>query len=220
MAEKSSKPILATNIDGFLINHEAFIFPHILWFDRAITLTKDKSLEAWKEAKDYWIGVNLAMEKIMPHASEEARIRQAREWYQQDTIAYIKLHPEVVNQALVKILKKAKNKFTLALITTNTKQHIQQILESAGLQDVYDIVFASSVSEKPDKSLLFKTFVKKYGKPKLYIASRSKESFEECLHLGIPSVYLELDESNQEIKKLASQTISSPLELEVILSQD
>ncbi len=72
------KPILATNIDGFLIKHEAFIEPHRVWFDRAILLTKDSSLNQWKGHPEYFKGVNLAMEKIMPTASKEKRTSQAR----------------------------------------------------------------------------------------------------------------------------------------------
>lgn len=217
--ENTNKPILATNIDGFLISHDAFILPHLLWFDRAITLTNDKSLEAWKGSKDYFKGVDLVMKKIMPLASEEARTKQARTWYQEDIITYIKFHPEVINQNLAGILRKAKSKFTLALITTNTKQHIQKILEAAGLPDIYDIVFASSVSEKPDKSLLFETFTKKYGRPKYYIAARSMEAFEECIKLGSFCIYYAEENAEPEISKLANQTITTLLELEIILNQ-
>lgn len=214
------KPILATNLDGFLISHDAFIEPHKLWFDRAIALTKNPSFEKWKGTKDYWVGVDEAMKKILPEASEEARIKQAREWFQQDVIKYIRKNPEVINQNLIKVLKKAKNKFQLALITTNTKEYTNQILEAAGLSDIYDIIFASSVSEKPSKALLFRTFVKKYGKPKFYIAARSKEAFEECIKIGSFCIYYAQEEYDEEIDKLAEQTIKSPLELEVILNQE
>jgi hypothetical protein len=72
------KPILATNIDGLLIRHEAFIEPHKAWFDRAIKKTGDKSLGEWKGRTDYFLGVDKAMEKLMPKASKEERTEQAR----------------------------------------------------------------------------------------------------------------------------------------------
>ena len=87
------KPILATNLDGFLIDHKVFIEPHNLWFDRAIFLTKDVSLEKWKGNKNYFLGVDEAMKKIMPNATKKERTARAREWYQEDIISYIKLHP-------------------------------------------------------------------------------------------------------------------------------
>ena len=71
--------ILATNLDGFLIDHSAFIEPHRIWFDRAILLTKDNSLQKWKNKKDYFIGVNEVMKKIMPSASKKEQTKKARE---------------------------------------------------------------------------------------------------------------------------------------------
>ena len=63
------KQIIATNIDGLLIEHEAFIEPHKDWFKRAIEKTGDSSLEKWIGKENYFLGVNEAMEKIMPKAS-------------------------------------------------------------------------------------------------------------------------------------------------------
>ena len=102
------KPILATNIDGFLIDHSAFIEPHRIWFDRAILLTKDDSLKKWKGHSEYFKGVNEAMEKILPESSKEERTQQASKWYQEDVIHYISIHPEVVNKKLAQALKNLK----------------------------------------------------------------------------------------------------------------
>jgi len=203
------KPILATNIDGFLINHSAFIEPHRIWFDRVILLTKDNSFNKWKTSKNYFEGVNLAMEKLMPDATKEERTQKARGWYQEDVIHYIKLHPEVVNRQLAESLKKLKEKFTLALITTNTKDYIEKILKTANLEGIYKIIHASETSEEPSKSKIFQEFRKKYGEPKYYMTSRSKEAFEECTKLEILSIYFSQKEIDSEIKKLASRTITN-----------
>ena len=90
------KPVLATNIDGFLIKHEAFVKPHEAWFDRAVKLTGDKTLAEWKGKKNYFLGVDKAMEKIMPLATPRERTEQARKWYQEDVVDYIKKHKEVI----------------------------------------------------------------------------------------------------------------------------
>jgi phosphoglycolate phosphatase-like HAD superfamily hydrolase len=208
------KPILATNIDGFLINHEAFIEPHRIWFDRAILLTKDNSFKKWKGNPEYFKGVNQAMEKILPEASKEQRTQKAREWYQEDVAHYISIHPEVVNKKLEEILKKLKQRFTLALITTNTEEYINKILENAGLKGIYDIIHASKTKEEPSKEKTFKEFKEKYGEPKYYIASRSKEAFEQCKSLGTVCIYLAPDEINPEIKNVANKTITEYSELE------
>ena len=180
-------------------------------------LLKDPSLKHWIGKKDYFKGVNEIMKRIMPNASDKQRTKQARDWYQQDVINYIKFNQETVFKNIAKTLIKLKDKFTLALITTNTKEHIHQILEAANLKGIYDIIFATSSSEKPDKADLFQKFSKQYGNPKYYFASRSKEAFEECLKLGSICVYVTWDELNSEIEKLADKTINNEKEMEQLL---
>ena len=211
------KPILATNLDGFLIDHSAFIEPHRIWFDRAILLTKDDSLKKWKGHKEYFLGVNEAMKKIMPNAKKEEQTKQARDWYQEDVIHYISMHPETINTKLKKTLEKLKEKFTLALITTNTEEHINKILKTANLKDIYDIIFASKTKEEPNKEKLFQEFKEKHGEPKYYIASRSKEAFEECKKIGSICIYFAPDEINPEIKSIAKNTITNEKELVQII---
>jgi len=212
-----NKPILATNIDGFLIKHEAFILPHKAWFKRAIQLTGDTNLEKWIKRKDYFQGVDLAMAQIMPQATEQQRTLQARHWYQEDVVQYIANHPKAVYIQVVEKLRKLKSRFRLALVTTNTKEYIHQILKTAKLQGLYDIVFAISATEKPDKAELFKRFAQEHGNPKYYIAARSKEAFEECLKLGSLCIYAAWDEFDKETASLATQTIRKPSELEIKL---
>jgi len=210
------KPILATNIDGFLVDHSAFIEPHRIWFDRVILLTKDNSFKKWKGHAEYFKGVNEAMEKIMPDASKEEQTKKAREWYQEDVIHYISIHPEVVNRELTESLKKLKSRFTLALITTNAKDYIEKIIKIAGLEGIYDIIFASSLEEEPSKAKIAKDFEKKYGKPKYYVGSRSKEAFEEFPKIGTMCIYFAPHEINQELKAIAYKTITNPKEIELI----
>ena len=197
------KPILATNIDGSLINHEAFFEPHRIWFDRAILLTKDESLNKWKGQKDYFIGVDKAMEKIIPNATKEERTTQARKWYQEDVIHYIKNHPELVNTKVKEIFLKLKSKYRLALVTSNTKEHINEILVAANLKKVFDIIFATDISEKPVKSVLFEKFTKQYGKSLVYIAAKNREAWEDCSRLSIITVYAGWDKPVPELEKKA-----------------
>lgn len=208
------KPILATNIDGLLVKHETFIEPHKAWFDRAIKLTGDKSLEQWKGKKDYFKVVDLAMAKILPGASLEKRTEQARIWYQEDVVHYIKEHPETVYLNVAKVLKNLKSRFTLALVTTNSQDYIGQILESAGLENIYDIIFAIPSSEKPDKVRLFDKFARRYGSPRFYLAARSREAFEESIKLGSFCIYASWDEFDSELASLANRTVKSPRELQ------
>ena len=102
----------------------------------------------------------------------------------------------------------------------NAKEYIQQILDAANLSDIYDIVYAIPISEKPDKAELFKRFVKEHKNPKFYVAARSKEAFEECLKLSSICVYVSWDEFDSEIAGIVKKTIKAPKELEDELSQE
>ena len=115
------KPILATNIDGLLIKHSAFIEPHKYWFERAIRQTGDENLRKWIGADPYFPGVNEAMKKLMPNATKEEQTTQARTWYQQDVIKYIQKHPEVIIRSIEKKLRNLKRSYKIILLTSNTQ---------------------------------------------------------------------------------------------------
>ncbi len=106
------KKVVVTSLDNLLIKHPAFVEPHKAWFDRVIKKTKDKSLAKWKGRKDYFLGVNEAMDKIMPKATRKQKTSKAREWYQKDVIKYIKDHPKIVNIKLKKKLESLKKNYT------------------------------------------------------------------------------------------------------------
>lgn len=89
------------------------------------------------------------------------------------------------------------------------------ILRVMGISDLYDIVFATKESEKPDKQKLIDNFVFKYGKPKYYISASGKESFEKCLSLGIICIYACWDDFDEEISKIVPKVVTNIKELEI-----
>ncbi|MGY4884577.1 MAG: hypothetical protein ACP5NZ_03290 [Nanobdellota archaeon] len=187
MEKRKQKPILATNIDGLLIDHSAFIEPHRVWFDRAILLTKDNSLGKWKGHPKYFDGVNEAMEKILPKATKEERTAQARRWYQEDVIYYISIHPEVVKKEIADKILSVKDKYKIILLTTNTKDYIYEILKVSKLEKIYDNIIASNTEEEPDKKKLLDKLIKKYGKPKYYLTGKLDDKINNYIEkLNIP----------------------------------
>lgn len=207
------KPIIATNTDRFLIAHRAFVEPHKAWFDMAIKKTGDKSLEKWKGKEDYFKGVNQAMAQLMPKASQEERTKQAREWYQEYVIEYIETHPDCIYKKVIEVLKKLKTKYRIALITTNTKDHIQKILEAANISDLYDIIIASSTGKEPKKSELLLKFIDKYKEPKIYISGKNGPTIHTFNENKIPTIYTTWDEKDEEAAKLATKVIKYPIEI-------
>ena len=175
------KPILATNIDGLLISHEAFTEPHEKIWEILIRKTGNKELSNWIGKKDYFVGVNLAMDQIMPKATKEEKTIKVRSWYQEAVIEYIQENPNCINKKIAEKLKNIKIKYKLILMTSNTKKYIDKILMSAGLKQLYDGVIASETEQEPKKSELIKNLFEKYGKPEYYLAGKEDSETNEIL---------------------------------------
>jgi len=175
------KPIIATNIDDLLIKHIAFVEPHKAVWGRLIEKTGNKELAKWIGKKDYFIGVNLAMDQIMPNATREEKTLQVRTWYQEEVIKYIQDHPDCVIINTLERLKQLKTKYALILITTNTQKHINKILKAAGLTNLYAAIVASETEKEPDKSELIDTLIEEYGKPKYYLTGKDDSEIIEKL---------------------------------------
>jgi len=173
------KPILATNIDGLLLEHEVFMEPHKAWFKRAIKKTGDDSLEKWIGKENYFLGVNETMEKIMPDSSEEERTKQARKWYQKDVIQYIKNNPEKIKKEIAEKLKSLKEKYQLILITTNSQDYINEILKISNLENIYDKIIASKTEKEPNKEELLNELIEKHGKPEYYLTGKPDEKITD-----------------------------------------
>jgi len=173
------KPILATNIDGLLLEHEVFMEPHKAWFKRAIEKTGDDSLKKWIGKENYFLGVNQAMEKIMPDSSEEERTTQARKGYQEDVINYIKEHSKKIKKDIAEKLKSLKEKYQLILITTNSQDYINEILKVSNLENIYDKIIASKTEKEPVKEELTNELIEKYGKPKYYLTGKPDEKITD-----------------------------------------
>jgi len=177
-----NKPVIATNIDELLIKHAAFVEPHKAIWKILIEKTGDKSLKKWIGKKDYFIGVNLAMDKIMPDATKEEKTLRVRTWYQEEVIKYIQDNPSCVNRHILERLKQLKTKYFLVLITTNTQKHINKIVEAAGLTKLYDVIIASETEKEPDKSELIDTLIEEHGKPKYYLTGKDDPKIIEKLN--------------------------------------
>lgn len=186
------KPILITNIDGVLLEKDVFYEPHKDWFKRAIKKTDNPSLKEWIGHKHYFIGVGEAMEQILPNSSPKERTLQARKWYQEDVINYIKTHPETIKTDIAKKLKSLKEKYKLILLTTNSKDYINQILKAANLENIYDGILASETEKAPSKEKLIDELIQKHGNPKYYLSGKpEKEIIEKFKSLSIEVLNLE-----------------------------
>lgn len=197
------KPVIATTLAGLFVKKEAWDKAHVLWYQEASEKLKDPSVSRWANRPDYFKGVDDVMRRLYPNLEEAVRTVKARRMFFDSVLRYIGENPGVRNEKIVKYFKSLKNKYRLALITTNTKQALEKILAATGLQDLFDIFEASEESEKDDKIAVFKRFKTKYGNPKIYVGGDRKDSFDYCKDNGIPHIFANL-ESQPEIAGVES----------------
>lgn len=191
-----NKPIIATTLSGLFIKQEPWDKAHLLWFEKMAKQLKDNSVKDWANKRDYFKGVDEIMKRAYPSLSEEQRTEKARELFFDAVCDYVKQNPRVINQPVVKYFLSLKGKYSLALITTNTKSALERILSLTELDRLFDITETSNPQEKDDKRIVFERFIKKYGKPVIYIGGGRKDSYDYCKEKNIPVIFANLD--NQE----------------------
>lgn len=210
------KPIIAVNLTGLFIKTAPWKNAHKLWFDRVIKETGNKALRKWVNRVDYFKGVDIAMKELMPKSTDKQRTRKAREIYMDSVLAYaIKNKDKVMNKKAIIFFKKLKSRYRLALVTTNTKSFVNKIIRTAGIKNLFDIVECSKPTEKDDKIAVFKRFIKKHGKPLLYVAGERKDTYDYCKKKNIKCVFANLERN----KKLDVKTVNSLKELSKFIQQ-
>lgn len=187
------RPIIATNICGLFLKSSPWKDAHKQWIDNIVKETGDDSFKQWLFRTDYFEGVNLAMSKLMPDATKEERVREARKRYMELVIENIKQNKEkIVNNDIVEYFKSLKEKYKIALITTNTEEFIHKILSIAGLKDLFDIVEACKMEEEDDKVKVFERFVKDHGRPAIFFGSTRQKIYDYCRKNNIKCVAVNL----------------------------
>lgn len=197
------KPIIATNLVGLFIKREAWDKAHILWYENAAKTLNDNSVLKWIGREDYFKGVDEVMQRLYPKLNDEQRTIKARQMYFDSVIENINKNPGFKNQESIEYFLSLKTKYRLALITSNTKQALEKILSATKLSKLFDIIEASEESEKDDKTAVFGRFIKKYGKPLIYIGGSKKESYDYCKEKGIPTIFMNL-KNEEELEGIES----------------
>ncbi len=190
------KPIIATTFAGLFVKQEPWDKAHILWYEHAAKQLKDETVKIWINKANYFQGVDEVMTRLYPSLSEKQRTIKARELFFDSVCQYIRQNSEIINSDIVEYFKTLKKKYRLALITTNTKSALERILSLTKLTNLFDIVECSIPNEKDDKRIVFDRFLKKYGKPIIYIGGGRKDSYDFCREQKINCIFANLE--NQE----------------------
>ena len=184
-----AKPTIATSLSGVLIKSEPWKRAHFYWFELASQELKDPSVADYAKKDGYSQEVDKVMQRLMPELSERERTIAARERFFDAVCEYIVHNPQLVNNDVAEYLSSLKEKYRLALITTNTCKSLEKILSIPGLKGLFDIAESSRVDEKDDKAAVFDRFIQKNGKPYLYIGGERKDSYEYCQKNKIQPIF-------------------------------
>ena len=179
------KPILAIDFDGALLRSRPFDEAHKRWFSVMSVLLNDKSINQYAGLENYFDKVHEVMRRYLGDVDQETRVVFARNLFSMVTVAEASKKDLVDDFA--RYLRKIKPKYRLALITTAPETSVEPILEKVGCDDLFDILYKSSVKKQPNKKEMFKEFLKEYGKPAFYIGNGDKD-ITSCKELGIPSI--------------------------------
>jgi phosphoglycolate phosphatase-like HAD superfamily hydrolase len=187
------KPIIATTLSGLFLKSDPWNKAHEIWFATMAKKLGDSSVSKWSKRYDYFKGVDEIMTRLYPSLSEVEKTKKARELFFDSVCQYVQLHPEVRNDKIIAYFETLKKTYSLALITTNTSDALTKILSASGLENLFDITSTSFSDEKDDKKVIFERFVKKYGKPLVYLGGNKKDSFDYCKKKKIPCLFVNLE---------------------------
>lgn len=184
---------IALTLTGLIIKSNPWKEAHKAWFERVAQELRDDSVLEWADRDDYFEGVDSVMKRLYPSLSESKRTVKAREEFFNTVISLIEEDADVVNREILMFFLKLKENYPLALITTNTEEAVERIINAAKLKGLFNEVYSSKPEEKDDKEKVFEKFVKKHGKPLLYIGGERKETYSYCEKKGIKCVYANLE---------------------------
>lgn len=192
------KPIIATTLAGLYVKTEPWKNAHILWFEDAAKKLNDMSVLKWaSKPSNYFMGVDEVMKRLYPELSEEEKTKKARESFFGSVCKQIEQNPLLKNQEVIDFFKGIKNKYSIALITTNTEQTTKKILRILGLDSFFDFIEASSPDEKDDKTKVIGRFIEKHGNPFIYAGGDRKEAYDYLRQKGIRCIFINLEGSSK-----------------------
>lgn len=191
------KKIIATTLSGLFIKKKAWDNAHVLWYENAAKKLNDNSVLKWINRPDYFTGVDEVMQRIYPTLSEKERTIKARTSFFDSVIKGIENKPELKNNEIINYFMILKKKYKIALITTNTSNAVNQILQSTGLTNLFDIIETSNEEEKDDKILVFKRFIENHGNPIIYLGGDRKDSYDYCKKNNIYCIFANLEQAEE-----------------------
>ena len=209
------KRIIAIDFDGTLIRNEPAKKAHIEWFKIMAGALEDNSIKEYSKIKDYFPKVYEVMSRYtgLDQKKDKELLRKfARNIFQMSLIGMAnKLKNKILVREFADYLRSLKEKYTIALITTSPEDSVKPILELIKCEDIFDLIYKSSLTKEPDKKELLVEFVKDKGKPVCYIGNEGGDMIA-CKKLKIPSILVIWDKSADEKTKNMADYIANSVE--------
>ena len=148
--------------------------------------------------KEYWQSVKKIVGDYTGLPEEhKSTIIFARHLYQMLLLGSIKQKGEkVVIDGMIPVLKRLKNRFKLALITTAPEDIVLPTLRMARMLKLFDHILTQPLQTKPSKAKLIEKFQRKYGRLLFYIGN-TREDMLACRRNRINGILAKWDEYDE-----------------------
>jgi FMN phosphatase YigB (HAD superfamily) len=170
------KTTIAMNLAGVLVDKEPWKNAHKLWFEDIAKKLERPDIAHWADIytqeDEYFSKVIEATNLQYPNLLEEEQIIKAREIFYNYVLEYIKKNPQVIYQDSIDKIKEHKDKFTFVLISSTPKEKIDEMLKILNIQNLFDMIKTSSLNQKDNRTQLYDSYVKEFGKPAYYIEKK------------------------------------------------
>ena len=148
------------------------------------------------DSDNYFEIVEKSIAKTWPDLTPEQRIKKRREIYFEHVLNFLKSDFDI-KQDVLDYFKSLKEKYALALITTNNEKMTNEVLGLLGAGNLFDFIEVSKDEEKDDKEAVLKRLIEKHGKLVMLVENKNKlKGF--CEGQGIKHVLFDIDEEGLE----------------------
>ncbi|MAF37023.1 hypothetical protein CL622_07960 [archaeon] len=216
------KPIIGIDLDGTLISEIPSKQAHTEWFAIMSSVLGDPAVQNYADLEgDYFPHVFKVMEQytgLQIKEHKELLTHFARTLFQMSYIGQaFQMKDKLLYTPFATYLRKLKEKYTLALITTAPEDAVMPLLGMVDCLDLFSIVYKGPIGKKSDKTILLKQFIKEHGKPICYIGNEDGD-VQACLKTNVKSILVNWN--NTELENVEPDyTVCNVEELNGVISK-
>lgn len=167
------KPIIATTLTGIFLDKKPWENAHLMWFEDAAKKLDRIDINDWgliyHQEKDYFPKIYEIMDLMYPNLNLEDKTKKARELFFYYVLKYINENGFNRFEDTIEYFQELKSKYRIALVSTQSELFTREVLDKTNLNDLFDIIYCASASDKDDKKFIYSKFVSEYGEPIIHL---------------------------------------------------